>query len=132
VHSLQVAADGLGPERHSAIHPRADPRGTSALDVAPEAGRDFDRGLDVPALETLFQIAIIGERRLLGEVVRAPKLLEISTALWTLIVIEHREGEVVDVGGNSESEHQHQQGRSEQAEPEPNRVAQSSRVSRIA
>ena len=124
MHALQVAADGLGPERHCAIHPRADPSRTSALDVAAEAGRDFDRGPDVPALETLFQVAIIGERRLLGEIGRAPELLEIGAALGTLIVIEHREGEIVDVGRNSESEHQHQQCRSEHAEPEPDRVAQ--------
>ncbi len=124
VHALQVAADGLRPERHGAVHPRADPGGTSALDVAAEAGRNFDGGLDVPASETIFELGVVGERRLLHEIARASELLEIGAALGTLIVIEHGEGEIVDVGRNAESEHQHQKRRAEQAEPEPDRVAQ--------
>ena len=124
MHGLQIAADGLRAERHRAIHPGADPNRTSALDVAAEAGRDFDGGLDVPASETIFEFAIVGERRLLHEITRASEFLEIGAALRTLIVVEHGEGEIVDIGRDAKSEHQHQQRRAKQAEAKPDRVAQ--------
>src|SRR5450759_4266860 len=103
MHALQVAADGLCPEWHCAIHPRAHPCRTFALDVAAEAGWDFNRSLDVPALETLVELGIVGERRLLHEISRASEFLEIGAALMALISIEHGEREIVDVGRNSES-----------------------------
>ena len=81
VHACQIAADGLGAERHRAVDPGADPGGTSALDVAAEAGRNFDGGLDVAAPQAIFEIGIVGERRLLDEIARASKLLEIGAAL---------------------------------------------------
>ena len=77
-----------------------------------------------PLLQPLFEIGIVGERRLLDEIGRAPQLLEIGAALGALIVVEHGEGQIVDVGRNAEAEHQHQQRRAEQAEAEPDRVAQ--------
>ena len=82
------------------------------------------RGLDIPALEALLEIGIVGERRLLGEIGRAPELLEIGAALGALVVVEHGEGEIVDVGRDAEAEHQHQQGGAEQREAEPDRIAQ--------
>ena len=124
MHALQVAADGLGAERHGAIHPRADPGGTSAHDVAAEAGRDFNGSIDVVALQSLFKIGIIGERRFLDEITRSSQFLEIGAAFMALVVVEHCEGEIVDVVRNAETEYQHQQRRAEQGEPEPDRVAQ--------
>src|SRR3974390_1950845 len=107
MHALYIAADGFCPEWHCAIHPRADPRGAAALDGAAEAGRDFNRSLDVSALETLIELGIVGERQLLHEIGRASELFEICAALVALISIEHREREIVDVGRNSKAEHQH-------------------------
>src|ERR1019366_301072 len=124
MHALQVAADGLCPEWHCAVHPRADPGRTSTLDVAAEGRRNFNGSLDVPALETLVELGIVGERRLLHKISRAPELLEIGAALMALVPVKHRKGEIIDIGRNSESEHEHQQCRAEQAEPEPDRVAQ--------
>src|ERR1035441_8634640 len=124
MHALQIAVDGFCPEWHCAIYPRADPSGASALDIAAEPGRDFDRSLYVSALETLVELGIVGERRLLHEIGRASELLEIGAALMTLISIEHGERKIIDVGRNSEPEYQHQQTRAEQAEPEPDRVTQ--------
>jgi hypothetical protein len=42
----------------------ADPGRASALDVAAEAGRNFDGGLDVAALAAAFEVGVVGERRL--------------------------------------------------------------------
>src|SRR5664280_2574497 len=111
MHALQVAADGLCPEWHCAIHPRADPGRTSTLDVAAEGGRNFNGSLDVSALETLVELGIVGERRLLHEIGRASELLEIGAALMTLISIKHGERKIIDVGRNSEPEYQHHQSR---------------------
>ena len=65
MHALQIAANGFRPERHRAIDQRADPDRTSALDVAAEVRRDFNRGRDVSALETVVELGIVIERRLL-------------------------------------------------------------------
>jgi hypothetical protein len=49
VHRLQVAANGLRPERHRAVYRRRDPYRPAALDVPAETGWDFDPGLHVAA-----------------------------------------------------------------------------------
>ena len=90
----------------------------------PKPGGISIGGLDVPAPEPIFELGIVGERRLLHEITRASELLQIGAAFGSLIVVEHGEGEIVDVGRDAKSEHQHQQRRAEQAEPEPDRVAQ--------
>ena len=41
-----------------------------------------------------------------------------------LIVVEHREGQIVDVGRNAEAEHQHQERRTEQGERQTDGIAQ--------
>ena len=124
MHGLQVAADGLGAERHGAIDPGADPGRTSALEVTAEAGRDFNGGIDVAALQALMEIGIIDERPFLHEISRTSQLLEISAALVALVVIEYREAQVIDVDRNSESEDQHQQRRAEQSEGQANGIAE--------
>ena len=124
MHGLQIAADGLGAKWHGAIDPGADPDRTSGLEVAAETGRNLDGGLDGSALQALFEIVIIGKRRLFHEISRAPQLLEVGPALVALVVIEHRKGQIVDVGRNSESEDQHHQRRAEQGEGQPNRIAE--------
>ena len=124
MHGLQIAADGIGAERHRAVHPGADPGRTSALEVAAETRRNFDSGPDASALQALPQIGIIGELRLLHEISRASQLLEVGAALVTLVVIEHCKGEIVDVRRNSEAEDQHQQRRAEQGEGQPDGIAQ--------
>ena len=116
MHGLQIAADRLGPERHGAVDPGADPGGAPALDVAAEAGRNFERGVEFAALHALFQIRIIGERRPFREIGRAPQLFEIGAALVTLVVVQNGEGEVVDVRRDAEAEHQHQESRAEERE----------------
>src|SRR5208282_298268 len=99
------------------------PGRTAALDVASESGRDLDGGLDGPALQTLLEIGIIGERRLFYEISRTSQLLEVGPALVALVVIEHREGQIVDVGRNSKSEDQHQECCAEQGEGQPDGIA---------
>jgi hypothetical protein len=69
-----------------------------------------------PLLRRLDEVRFVGDHRLLDEIGGASKLLEISAALGTLILIQHREGKIVDIGRDPEAEHQHQQGSSEQAE----------------
>ena len=90
MHALEIAADGFGPKRHRAIDQGADPDGTTALDVDAEVGRDFDRRRDVSALETLVELVIGAERRLLHEIGRAPEFFQIGAAFVTLIAVEHR------------------------------------------
>ena len=58
VDGLQVAADGLGAKRHGAVDPGADEGRTPTFDVAAEAGRNFDRGVDVAALHARVQIGV--------------------------------------------------------------------------
>ena len=123
VHRLHVAANGFGAERHRAIDPGAHRDRATSLDVAAEAGRDFDRGLDRAAPEPFLERVVVGEHRLLDKVARSPELLEIGSAFGTLVPVEHREGEAVDVGRDAKAEHQHQERRAEQAEAEPDRVA---------
>ncbi len=120
---LQVAADGLGAKRHGAVDPGADEGRTPAFDVAAEAGRNFDRGVDVAALHARVQIGVTSQRRFLDEVGRAAQFLEVGAAFMALVMVEHRESQVVDVGRDAETEHQHEEGGAEQGESQPDRIA---------
>ena len=124
MHTLEITADGFGPERHRAVDQGADPDGTTALDIDAEARRDFNRYRDVAVLEALVDLVIRAERPLLHEIGRASEFFQIGAAFVTLVAVEHCKRQVVDVRRNSESEYQHQKRRSKQAEPEPDRVAQ--------
>ena len=55
---------------------------------------------------------------------RPSEFFEVGATFGTLVVIQHCEGEIVDVGRDAEAEHQHQQRSAKQAETEPDRVAQ--------
>ena len=124
MHALQIAANGFRPERHRAIDQRADPDGTAALEVAAEIGRDFDRSRDVSALEPIVELGIGAERRLLREIARASEFFQIGAAFRTLIVVEHRKRQIVDVCRDAEAEYQHQKRGTKQTEAEPDRIAQ--------
>ena len=52
MRALHIAADGLAPERHGAVHPHADLGRAPAREVAPEAGRDLDRQRELAAAQT--------------------------------------------------------------------------------
>src|SRR5580658_5343976 len=105
MHALQVASDGLRAKRHRSVHPRADPGGTPAFDVAAEVVRNLNGGVNVSAFQTVLEFGIGGQRRLLNEIARASQLLQIGEALGTLIVIEDGEGKVVDVRRDAESKY---------------------------
>ena len=124
MHALEIAADGFGPEWHRAIDQRADRDRSSALDIVAETGRNFNCSRDVTALEAIVELGVSAERRLLHEIGRASELLQIGAAFRTLVAVEHRKRQIVHISRNSEAEHQHQKRRTEQAEPEPDRVAQ--------
>src|SRR5579863_10555191 len=98
MHALQIAADRLRAERHRAVHPGADPSRPAARNVAAEAGWNLNAGLDVAVLQPLFEIGVTGERQLFGEVARAAQLFEIDAAFVSLVMIEDRERQTVDIG----------------------------------
>src|ERR1700721_2626152 len=116
MHALQVAADGFRAKWHRAIDQRADPDGASSLDIETEAGRNFNRRLDVSALEAADEVRLIGNQRFLDEIGRSPELLQISAALGTLILIQYRERKIIDVGRNPNPEHHPQRRVSQQAD----------------
>ena len=125
VHGLQIAADRFGAERHRAIDPGADPRRAAALDVAAEAGRDFDGGLDVAALQALLEIGIVwraaaSPRNRSSRA--APRDRRGSRGSGRGRA--RRSVEIVDVGRNPKPEHQHQERSAEQREAEADGVAQ--------
>ena len=120
-----AARNGIAPSTQAPTQ-AGRPRSMSR----PKPGGISMPALDVAALEALFEIGVIGERRLLDEIGRAPQLFEIGAALVALIAVENGEGQVVDVGRDAEAEHQHQKGRAEQGEAEPDRIAQQLQRSR--
>src|SRR3984885_16052984 len=107
MHALQVAADGFRAKWHRAIDQRADPDGASSLDIETEAGRNFNRRLDVSALEAADEVRLIGNQRFLDKICRSPELLQISAALGTLILIQYRERNIVDFGRDTKPNNQH-------------------------
>ena len=113
------ARNGIAPSTQAPTQ-----TGRPRLMSRPKPGGISMAALMFPLLQPVLELAVVGERRLLDEIARASELLEIGAALGALIVVEHGEGEVVDVGRDAEAEHQHQQRRAEQAEAEPDRVAQ--------
>src|SRR5208282_6832292 len=67
--------------------------------------------------------SVAGERRLLDEVGRTAQLLQIGATLVTLVVVEHRERQRIDIGRDTEAEHQQQERRAKNGKGEPDRVA---------
>src|SRR5271168_353009 len=108
MHALEVAANGFRAKWHRAVDQCTDPCGTSALDIETEARRNFNRRLDISALETADEVRLVGNRRLLDEIGGASEFLEISAALGSPILIQHREGKIVDVRRDPETEYQHE------------------------
>src|SRR6516165_7452861 len=116
MHALQIPPDRLSAERHRPIDPCTDSSRSAFLDVAAETGRDLDRGFDVSAAQPLVEIGIVGDRRLLDEITRAPELAEIGATVGSLIPIEYGERQAVDIRRDAEPENQHEERGAEQRE----------------
>ena len=123
VHAFDIAAAGLGAERHRPIQPHRYLGRSPAPQIAAEAGRDFDRELDLAGAQPRIQVSRVDQLCLLLEVARAGKVLQVSPALGRVVSIQRGVGEVLDVEGDAVAEHDHQQDRPEQGEGKPDGIA---------
>ena len=83
------------PKRHRTIEPDADFGLAPALQIATKVGWDLDSNLQRATAEPLLHLGVMRHGRLLAEVTRTGKLLQICMALWRVVPIKNGVGSSV-------------------------------------
>jgi hypothetical protein len=122
VHALDIALDRLGTLRHGAVDPGRDRDRPTARGIPPEARRDLDGEADLTGAHAPVEVGIVADWRLLGEVARAGEVQRIVLADRCLILIEHREGQVLDIHVDAVADDEHQDHAADQGERGADRV----------
>ena len=108
MHPLDVAAHRLGSHRHRAVEPSADLDRAVPGEVGGKAGRDLKCKADFARAHSRVEIVVARQRGRFVEIARSGKVVDIGLAENSLIEVEHREFQVLNIHGDAVTQHDHE------------------------